>query len=70
MVCSKALRSVCVSFHEIDYFSATVHLGDLIDESSVFSCRVGVVIHFLLVDPSCYPSPFEVVLLLFLSRVE
>ena len=50
--------------------SASVHLGDLFDESSVFSCRVGVVIPFLFVDPSCYHSPYEVVLLLFSSRVE
>ena len=50
--------------------SASVHLGGLFDESSVFSCRVGVVIPFLFVDPSCYHSPYEVVLLLFSSRVE
>ena len=50
--------------------SASVHLGALFDESSVFSCRVGVVIPFLFFGPSCYHSPYEVVLLLFTSCVE
>ena len=50
--------------------SASVHLGGLFDESSVFSCRVGVVILFCFCDPSCYHSPYEDVLLLFSSHVE